>query len=285
MLGAGAAIAGGDVPGDLDRPRLARRQDAAGVGIDDADGHAGQRRALRDHAAVERPGAWRHRAVPVGLGRAVDVADIANAELLGGEAHFLRRADHQPGTQAPGALAAELGMAQRRAGHAGQRVDRGAALALDQIEPATRLEARLQHQRRAVAESRRQRVDRAIGPEQRRGQQHAVGLGERHALADGEAVGDDRAVNQPHRLGLCAGARGVEDQRVVIGICRVGGDGLGGGDELVVFRAEHHDGAQARVLGPERGERGGEILTAETLDRDERVEGCIPEQVFELALA
>ena len=56
VFGAGPALAGGDVSGNFDRARLTRRQDAAGIGVDNADSHAQQRRALARHTPVERPG-------------------------------------------------------------------------------------------------------------------------------------------------------------------------------------------------------------------------------------
>ena len=49
--------------------------------------------------------------------------------------------------------------AQQRARHRRQRVDRRAAVALDQVERPARLEAALQHQRGAVRQGGRQRVD------------------------------------------------------------------------------------------------------------------------------
>ena len=204
---------------DLDQAGLAGRQDAPGLRIDDAQSHAGQRRALAVHAAIERPIARRHATIAVGFGRAVDVADLICAEFLGGDPHLLGRADHQPGAQAFDALATEFGMPQPRAGHARQGVDGGATAALDQPEPFAGFEAVLQHQRCAMRQGRRQCVGRAVGPEERRRQQHAIIGAEVHALADVETVFDDGAVPQPHRLRPRARPRGVEDQRVILRIC------------------------------------------------------------------
>src|SRR4051794_21925749 len=75
MRRAGAAIARRHIAGDFERPGLARRQYGAALGIDDAQPHAGKRRPLPRHAPIERPIAWRHTAISVALGRAVDVAD------------------------------------------------------------------------------------------------------------------------------------------------------------------------------------------------------------------
>ncbi len=249
---------------------------------------AGQRRPLPRHAAVERPVARRDAGIAVNLGRAVDVADLRRAQFLGGDAYFLRRADHQPGAEARHPLAAKFGMPQDGAGDARQRIDGGDPVALDEADPLARLEARLQDQRGAVRQGRRQRVARAIGPEQGRRQQHPVVRREAHPLADVEAVLDDREMLQAHRLGARARPRGVEDKRVVAGAgagARRERAARRGGAQRVVgdpagpqIAAEHHDEAQPAAIRHQGGERGGKILAGEAIDRDHRLDLRVGQQ-------
>src|SRR5688500_17154001 len=85
-------IAGRHVAPDADLPDLARRQHAAGFGIDDALVDAGQRAADAREALLQRIARVGDVAVAIGLGEAVNVADLARAEL--DHAHdLLRRAD------------------------------------------------------------------------------------------------------------------------------------------------------------------------------------------------
>ncbi len=140
-----------------------------------------------------------------------------------------------------------------------------------------------------MRQGRGQRVRRPVGPEQRDRDEHAIVGAEVHPLADVEAVLDQRAVLQRHRLRARAGARRVEHERVVLtrdlGRAQRGRaavDQPAGRDRpRTLLVADDHDLAQLRkALGcrPGRRQAGQQlkqrrvvVAAAEAIDADEHL--------------
>ncbi len=248
MLAARTGIAVRAVASHLDVADLAGPAQRTVLGIDDAQAHAGQRRALAMRPALERPVMPSDATIAVGFGLAVDVAHFAGAELRGRFDHVMRTADGEPGTQGACAVRREARVRQQGVGHRRQRVDGRASVSFDEVERLARLEAALQHESCTVSECRRQCVDAAVRPEQRRRNQHAVARTQTLTLADVEAVLDDGEVVQRHGLRPAARARGVKDQG------GIGGTGALAGSKRRCGRCFRRAGIalpSARRLGPD----------------------------------
>ena len=155
-------------------------------------------------------------AIAVGLGRAVDGAELGGAQRLDGERDVLRRTDGEAGAHRAQPAPGMIRMLQQGARHVGHAVVHAAALALDQGQRRARLERLLQHHATAMGHDRGHRVGRAERPEQRHRQPQPILGREMLPLADVEAVGQQGPVRQRHALGRGGGARGVEDEADVV---------------------------------------------------------------------
>jgi len=91
-------VAGRQITAHEDLADLPRRQRPPRLSVDDADLHAGQGRANGGPSHVGRIVSVRDAAVAVGLGEAVDVADLARAEIHH-HLHRWRRADSGAGAE------------------------------------------------------------------------------------------------------------------------------------------------------------------------------------------
>ena len=169
-----AEVAGRGVAQHRQLADLARRQRRPGRRIDGADGHARQRQALRGKPERQRIVRVGDGAIAVGLGRAVDGAELSGAQRLDGERDVLRRTDGEAGAHRAQPAPGMIRMLQQGARHVGHAVVHAAALALDQGQRRARLERLLQHHATAMGHDRRHRVGRAERPEQRHRQPQPV---------------------------------------------------------------------------------------------------------------
>src|SRR5262249_24456027 len=126
-------IADGQIAFDADLADLARRTRPSTLGIDDAHIDAGQRSPDAHRANLQRFRRVGDRAVAVGLGETIDVANLGRAELdhapyLLGRAHRAARA------QAADIARRPIRMLGERLRHVGRAVEQSAALAFDQAQ-------------------------------------------------------------------------------------------------------------------------------------------------------
>ena len=181
-----------------------------------------------------------------------------------------------------------------RAGDRRQRVERGAAVPLDQVDRLAWLEPALQDQRRTVRQRGRHRVRAAIGPEQRRRQQNAVIRPIALALADVEAVLDDAAMRQRHRFRPAAGAGRVDDDGVIRRTRSDAGRWPHGGPAAAGRSGMNAAGRRLRSSTTWRRsrdsaddslqssrQRGGEVVVAEPVQRNQHAHRRILQQPVE----
>jgi hypothetical protein len=295
-------VAGRQIAAHEDLADLTRRQRSSRLAVDDADLHAGQRKADRGPALVGRVVRVGHAAVAVGLGEAVDVADLAHAEIHH-HLHRRRRTDRGTGAErrqiAPRAFRM-LGEGQRDIGRA---VVNRAPLALDQRERRARLQRLLQHDRAAMGHHRQQRVRAAEAPEERDPHPHPIRRRQVLPLADVPHVLDEAAVRELDALRRRGRPRRIEDVRDVVGRDgALGGVELGVGDvgaeipERVDCRRRapavtvgDDNASELRQAGRARpaqlGQHGQIILAGEARDRDQGRRVTMVEHVSELATA
>ena len=102
-------------------------------------------------------------------------------------------------------------MLQQGPRHIAHAVIDAAALALDQRQSLSRLEALLQHDTTAMGHDRRHRIGRAERPEQRHREPQSVAGAKTLPFADIEAVGEQRSVRQGDAFGSCRRSGRIED--------------------------------------------------------------------------
>ena len=158
----------------------------------------------------------RHRAVSIGLGRAIDIAELRGTQRLDRHRDVSGRADGEPGSHRPQAPLGVIRVRQQGSRHIRHAVVDAAALAFDQRQRLPGLEALLQHDTAAMAQGGRQGVGGAERPEQRHREPDAIRCTQMHALTDVKSVGDDAAMGERYALGRRGRARGIEDVANVV---------------------------------------------------------------------
>ena len=203
-------VAAGDVAADLDLADLAGGEWPPRLRILDGELEPGEGPPHRDRPQLERIVRVGDRAVRVGLGEAIDVADLARAEI-GEEADLLRGADGDPGAKRREPLRPEARVLGDRPHHVRGGVHHGAALALDEVDRLARLEPLLEDDGAGVGHEREESVLAAEAPEERYREPEPVPGEKVHPLADAPHVLDEGVVLELDALRGRGGPRGVED--------------------------------------------------------------------------
>src|ERR1041384_1030769 len=98
-----------------------------------------------------------------------------------------------------------------------------------------------------------------------------------------ETVFDQRTMPEPHRFRARTRSGGVEDDAIVVGgRAFARWKRFGPADKSLVIAAEHYDRPQTRTARGNLRERRGEILAAEGLSREQRLDRGVRQQEFEL---
>src|SRR5262245_11422105 len=124
-------VSDGDVTLHANFPDLSARESLAGIAVDDTDIYPRKRTAHTVASYLQRLGCIRDAAISIGLREAVNVADLAGAEV--NNAHdLLRRADGATGAQASEVIIATIGMIEKRLRHVWRPIKQSATLRANQ---------------------------------------------------------------------------------------------------------------------------------------------------------
>ena len=293
------------VAAHADLAALAGRAPLARRRIDDLDLLIGQRDTNGLRSLLDRRIARCRRDPGRRLRHPVRDRDFRQMHIRYHTAHQrlrTERAGHDAGPQRREIEAGEIGRLQLSEEHRRHAVQRGAALAVNRLEHARRVERFDRAQPRAVSERAEDADDAAEAMEQRHAEAETVGRGESQDAAERTAVVDDVAAREHHAFRKPGGSRRVlhVDHVVEADALRVGvQDGVAdaaraGSHVLIRNQAGRHVVADEDD-STQRGQRaahgadlveGRDIVdAAETLDRDKRRGFALAEEIINLGRA
>src|SRR5208337_2737504 len=201
------------VAAGADLADLAKRDDLAGLGIDELELGVREGPADRGDPALERVPGCRHRDAGARLGLAVDDHDLAHVHPGIDFLHDLDRAGgtgHDPRAEGPQVVLREVRMRELGNEHGRDAVECRAALFFDSFQHFLGIEGRgWQHHGRTVGDAGKVTEDHAEAVVEWDGNAEPVILRKSHALANDVAVVEDAVVGQDNPLGEPRGAARV----------------------------------------------------------------------------